>query len=129
MLLKNSFGNNYLDSQMQNHINFRIGVKFSNSMQNESETMFTRQVQEYLEDGILIMPTSFNKSNFFSSLAKMNNDELSLIENDISKFSSFIIQLQSLNKIKINNYLNRAILSYEINKLDLIKLKNIFNFL
>ena len=36
----------------------------------------------------------------------MNNDELSLIENDISKFSSFIIQLQSLNKIKINNYLN-----------------------
>ncbi len=123
MLLKNSFGNNYLDSQMQNHINFRIGVKFSNSMQNESETMFTRQVQEYLEDGILIMPTSFNKSNFFSSLAKMNNDELSLIENDISKFSSFIIQLQSLNKIKINNYLNRAILSYEINKLDLIKLK------
>ena len=65
MLLKNSFGNNYLDSQMQNHINFRIGVKFSNPMQNESETMFTRQVQEYLEDGILIMPTSFNKSNFF----------------------------------------------------------------
>ena len=45
MLLKNSFGNNYLDSQMQNHINFRIGVKFSNPMQNESETMFTRQVQ------------------------------------------------------------------------------------
>ena len=59
----------------------------------------------------------------------MNNDELSLIENDISKFSSFIIQLQSLNKIKINNYLNRAILSYEINKLDLIKLKILFNFL
>ena len=126
MLLKKSFGNNYFQSEIQCHLNFRIGVKFKNFMQDQNETMFSRQIQEYLEDGILIMPTSFNKSNFFSSLAKMNNNELSLIEKEINNFSSFIIQLQSLSKIKLNNYFNQTILSYEIDASDLIKLKKYF---
>lgn len=126
MLLKKSFGNNYFQSEIQCHLNFRIGVKFKNFMQDQNETMFSRQIQEYLEDGILIMPTSFNKSNFFSSLAKLNNNELSLIEKEINNFSSFIIQLQSLSKIKLNNYFNQTILSYEIDISDLIKLKKYF---
>lgn len=127
MLLKRSFGNNYLKSEIECHLNLRIGVKFKNFMQDQNETMFTRQIQEYLEDGVLIMPTSFNKSNFFSSLAKMNNNELSLIEKEINKFSSFIIQLQSLSKINLNNYFNQSVLSYQIDISDLIKLKKYFS--
>ena len=56
----------------------------------------------------------------------MNNNELSLIEKEINNFSSFIIQLQSLSKIKLNNYFNQTILSYEIDASDLIKLKKYF---
>ncbi len=127
MLLKNSFGNNYLKSKIQNHLNLRIGVKFTENMQSHNGTLFTRQLQEYLDDGILIMPTSFNKSNFFSSLVKMSNDELSLIEREINNFSSFIIQLQSFNKINLNNYFNQTILSYNIHELDIIKLRKYFS--
>ena len=50
------------------HLNLRIGVKFQDEMFADNGIMFTKQIQEYLEDGVLIMPTSFSKSSFFQVL-------------------------------------------------------------
>ncbi len=126
MLLKKSFGNSFLNSELNTHLNLRIGAKFSEKMQNINGVMFSRQIQEYLDDGVLIMPTSFNKNNFFSSLTKMDNKDLNLIEKKIENYTSFIIQLSSTNKVKLNNFLGNTILTYNLNKLDLIKLKKYF---
>ena len=64
MLIK-SFGNSFLKSNIQVHLNLRIGAKFNENMQLNRDLMFSRQIQEYLNDGVLIMPTSFNKIIFF----------------------------------------------------------------
>jgi len=126
ILIKKSFGNRYLNSQMSVHLNLRIGVKFNEKIQTKKGIMFTRQLQEYIDDGILIMPTSFNKNNFFSSLVKMHNKDLLNIEKNIDQYGSFIIQLSSLNKVMLNNFFGNTILSYKINNQDIIKLKKYF---
>lgn len=126
ILMKKSFGNRYLDSQMNVHLNLRLGVKFNENIQTKKGLMFTRQLQEYMDDGVLIMPTSFNKNNFFSSLVKMHNKDLFNIEKNIDQYGSFIIQLSSLNKIMLNNFFGNTILSYKLNNQDLIKLKKYF---
>ena len=124
--LKKSFGNNFLKSELEVHLNLRIGVKFKEKMQDREELMFTRQIQEYLESGVLIMPTSFNKNNFFSSLAKLDNNQINMIEKEIDKYSSFIIQLSSLNKVQLNNFFGKTILNYNLHNEDINKLKNYF---
>ena len=126
MLLKKSFGNNFLKSELEVHLNLRIGVKFKEKMQDREGLMFTRQIQEYLESGVLIMPTSFNKNNFFSSLAKLDNNQINMIEKEIDKYSSFIIQLSSLNKVQLNNFFGNTILNYNLHNEDINKLKNYF---
>ena len=92
--------------------------------------MFTKQIQEYLEDGVLIMPTSFSKSSFFSSLAKLDNLEIKEISKHFNFFSNFVIQIQSKNKFNINNLKNSLFLTYKLNSLDLEKIKKyFFNFI
>ena len=127
-LLKKSFGNSFLKSEMTVHLNLRISVKFDHRIQFKEGIMFTKQIQEYLSDGVLIMPTSFNKNNLFSSLAKMDNKDLNKIEKNINNYGSFIIQLSSLNKIVLNNFLNKTILTYQLHKTDIEKLKKYFKF-
>lgn len=72
------------------------------------------------------MPTSFNKSSFFASLNKLNNEDLLQIENSLNSYASFIIQLQSENHINLNNINNNIVLSYNLSSKDLIKLKKYF---
>lgn len=126
LLLKKSFGNRFLKSELEVHLNLRIGVKFNEKMQYREGLMFSRQIQEYLENGVLIMPTSFNKNNFFSSLAKLDNYQINLIEKEIDRYSSFIIQLSSLNKVHLNNFFGNTVLNYNIHKEDISKLKKYF---
>ena len=126
MLIKKSFGNNYLNSVLEVPLNLRIGVKFNYEINVDKELMFSRQIQEYLDDGVLIMPTSFNKSSFFASLNKLNNEDLLQIENSLNSYASFIIQLQSENHINLNNINNNIVLSYNLSSKDLIKLKKYF---
>lgn len=126
ILIKKSFGNNFFKSEICAHLNFRFGVKFNENMQIDSSLMFSQQIQEYLHDGILIMPTSFNKNNFFSSLAKLKNKELSKIEKNIHKYSSFIIQLASSKNILLNNFRDNTILSYKMSNKDVLKLRKYF---
>ncbi len=123
MLLKRSFGNSFFKSEMSVHLNLRIGVRFQEEMFADSGIMFTKQIQEYLEDGVLIMPTSFSKSSFFSSLAKLDNLEIKEIYNHFNYFSNFVLQLQSKNKVNINNLNNNLFLTYKLNLEDLEKIK------
>jgi len=126
MMIKKSFGNNFFKSELNVHLNLRIGAKFNENMQTDSGLMFSQQIQEYLNDGVLIMPTSFNKNNFFSSLVKLNNKELMKIEKNIQNYSSFIIQLASSNAILLNNFKDNIILSYNLSHNDIVKLRRYF---
>ncbi|MDB3970549.1 GMC family oxidoreductase N-terminal domain-containing protein, partial [Candidatus Pelagibacter sp.] len=123
MILKRSFGNKFLKSEMNVHLNLRVGIKFEEEMFADSGIMFSRQIQEYIDDGVLIMPTSFSKSSFFSSLAKMDNLELFKISNELKFYSNFILQIQSKNHVNINNFNNNMLLSYKLNLDDLKKIR------
>ena len=126
MLVKKSFGNNFLISEMDVHLNLRVGVRFKDSMQAVKGKMFTKQIQEYLNDGVLIMPTSFNKNNFFSGLAKMDNNSISEIEKNIDNYANFVIQFQSKSKVNLNRFHKTLIPTYDLSSQDLLKIKKYF---
>ncbi len=126
MIIKNSFGNKFLKSEMAVHLNLRIGVRFKDNMQTVKGKMFTKQIQEYLNDGVLIMPTSFNKNSFFSGLAKMDNNSLSEIEKNIDNYANFVIQFQSENKVNLNRFNKTLIPTYDLSLKDLQKIKKYF---
>ena len=69
------------------------------------------------------------KNNFFSSLAKLDNNQINMIEKEIDKYSSFIIQLSSLNKVQLNNFFGNTILNYNLHNEDINKLKNYFKII
>jgi choline dehydrogenase-like flavoprotein len=127
-LIKNSFGSKFLNSKIDVHLNLRIGVKFIDKIKVNNGIMFTRQIQEYLNDGVLIMPTSFNKNSFFSGLAKMNNQDLSQIEEKIDNYANFVIQIQSQNKVNLYNFNKNLFLTYKLSSNDLLKIKKYFIF-
>lgn len=128
ILIKNSFGNKFLNSKIDVHLNLRVGVKFKDKIYANTGKMFTRQIQHYLNDGVLIMPTSFNKSSFFSGLAKMDNYDLSKIEDKIDHYSNFLMQVQSENKVNLHNFNKNLILNYNLSFNDLLKIKKYFVF-
>ena len=111
---------------MDVHLNLRVGVRFKDSMQAVKGRMFTKQIQEYLNDGVLIMPTSFNKNNFFSGLAKMDNNSLSEIEKNIDNYANFVIQFQSKSKVNLNRFHKTLIPTYDLSLQDLLKIKKYF---
>jgi hypothetical protein len=128
-LIKKSFGNNFFRSSVEVHLNLRIGVKFNNEINADNGKMFSRQVQEFLDDGVLIMPTSFNKNSFFSSLAKLSNEDLISVEENIKKYANFVIQIQSENKINLNKIIHNLLLTYKISSNDISKIKKYLIYL
>ena len=74
-LLNKSFGRNISDAK-QNHLNLRLGAKFKENIYPDKGTIFTTQIQEYLDDGVIFMSSNINKSLFASSNLKMSSEEL-----------------------------------------------------
>ena len=56
----------------QFHINFKILAKFKSSINSENATILTHQIQEYLEDGILMMSSNHNKTYLALALAHLS---------------------------------------------------------
>ena len=71
ILLNHSLGNKIFSYDMEIHLNFRISAIFKDKVFSEKGTMFTTQIQEFIDEGDIFMSTNFNKSNFLSSISNL----------------------------------------------------------
>ena len=123
LLIKKSFGNSCLKSEMQIHLNFRINAVFDEEINSSLGTIFTRQIQEFIKEGILIMPTNFNKSYLSSGLSNYNNNQINMILEKINNMATYVIQMKSSNSIKISNIYKHPFLFYKFSDSDFEKIK------
>jgi len=122
-LIRRSFGNSCLQSKMKIHLNFRLNILFKEKLNSQYGTIFTRQIQEYLSDGILFMPANFGETYLFSGLNNLDNKQLNELKEKINYVASYVLQMTSSSEVSIKNFFNQPLLFYKLNDYDFEKLK------
>ena len=72
-ILKKSGLSQQAGRRFEFHLNFRIVAEFDESVEAEISTMLTHQVQEYLDDGLLMMSSNGALPYLGSALAHLDN--------------------------------------------------------
>ena len=88
---------------MQLHLNLRISAIFKDKIYSEKGTIFTTQIQEFINDGDIFMSTNFNKSNFLSSISNYNNKKLLDILKYIDNIGCYVLQVKPKSRVKGKN--------------------------
>jgi choline dehydrogenase-like flavoprotein len=118
---------------MSIHLNLRISAIFKDKINAELGTIFTTQIQEFIDNGDIFMSTNFNRSNFLSSISNLDNTKLNEILKYIDNTASFVLQTKPTSKVKILNTFDKHFLRFSLNEKDFInikeKLKYFSNFL
>ena len=62
-------------NNLQFHINLKVYAKFPDTVNAEKGTIFTRQIQEFEKEGLLIMGTNYSPPYLATALAHLNNTQ------------------------------------------------------
>ena len=128
ILLNHSLGNKIFNYDMEIHLNFRISAIFKDKVFSDKGTMFTTQIQEFIDEGDIFMSTNFNKSNFFSTISNLTNDKLSDLTENIDSIASYVLQTKPQTKVKIFNAFEKQFLRFNLSQQDFIHVKKRIKF-
>ena len=123
LLIKKSFNNSILKSRMFVHHNLRLNIFFKEKLISKKGTIFTSQIQEYLNDGVLFSAANFDKSYLFSGLNNLSTIQIKELNENIDYLATYVLQLKAINEVKINNFNNVPILYYNLSEQDFLKIK------
>jgi choline dehydrogenase-like flavoprotein len=123
LLVNKSLEKKIFNFDMSIHLNLRISAIFKNKINAGLGTMFTTQIQEFIDDGDIFMSTNFNKSNFLSSISNLKNEKLNEILKYIDSTASFVLQTKPTSKVKVLNTFDKHFLRFSLNDIDFINIK------
>jgi choline dehydrogenase-like flavoprotein len=75
LLLKNNKLSKVAGDNLKFHVNLKVFAKFPNAINSNKDTIFTRQVQEFEKEGLLIMGTNYNPPYLSTALAHLENSQ------------------------------------------------------
>lgn len=103
----------------QFHINLKLVALFDREINAENGTIFTQQVQEFLQDGFLFMASNFKKNYVSMALSHFGNHTINrVLEND-DKAGLFVAQIRPKSVGKIYTLLaHNPITTYASNTED-----------
>ena len=87
----------------QFHINFKVLAKFKLSIEAENGTILTHQIQEYMDEGILMMSSNHTKSYLASSLAHLTIKNFKEYIKSSDSIGIYTVQIRPDVKASINN--------------------------
>jgi len=73
LLLKKSKLSKNASNKLQFHVNLKVFAKFPDSINANKGTIFTRQIQEFEHEGLLIMGTNYSPPYIATALAHLDN--------------------------------------------------------
>lgn len=128
ILLKKSLKKFFLTSKMQIHLNLRIHAKFPYKIFAERGTIFTTQIQEFLEEGALFMATNFTYDSFLSSLNIFDDKLINYFKDNFDSYASYVLQIKPSSKVTISNFFGNPICFFILNKSDFNNIKKYIIF-
>ena len=75
------------------HVNVKVIAKHSDSIRSREGTIFTHQLQEFIKDGVLIMPSQSGDAAWAVSKAGLANSVAEEIQDESEKMAIFTLQV------------------------------------
>ena len=82
------------------HSNLKVIAKFSEDIYSEKGTIFTKQIQEFLEDGIVIMASNFRIPYLAMASSHLNGAEYSDLLKDMPNLAMYTVQVKTDSVIR-----------------------------
>ena len=93
-ILRKSRLSNKAGKYFQFHLNFKLLAKFNSSIDAENGTILTHQIQEYMDEGILMMSSNHNKPYLASSLAHISPNNFNRFMKVNDRIGTFTVQIR-----------------------------------
>jgi choline dehydrogenase-like flavoprotein len=104
-LLQRSNLNKYAGKELEFHFNLKFVAEFDNKLNAQNGTIFTMQVQEFMDEGLLIMPSNYRKNYLAMALSHFKNNEINDILNKYSYSGLFVAQIKAKSKARVSSTL------------------------
>jgi choline dehydrogenase-like flavoprotein len=102
-ILRKSRLSNKAGKYFQFHLNFKLLAKFKSSIDADNGTILTHQIQEYLDEGILMMSSNHNKPYLASSLAHLSPNNFKKFMKFTDRIGTFTVQIRPTIQASIWN--------------------------
>jgi hypothetical protein len=110
--------------RIQFHANAKIVAKFSFDINAENGTIFTDQLQEFMSDGFLFMPTNLNSSYLAMASSSINSETYRDLVQNIDKVGMYTAQYRVTGKLVDVQVFRRLFMLFTyLTKSDIRKIK------
>ena len=100
-LLKNSNLAQNAGNKLEFHFNLKFVAEFEKKINAQDATIFTMQVQEFMDEGLLIMPSNYRQNYLAMTMSHFNNNEINNVMEKYDYCGLFVAQIQANSKAKI----------------------------
>jgi len=124
LLLRRSKLSKNAGDGLQFHINLKVFAKFPNSINANRGTIFTRQIQQFEKEGLLIMGTNYNPAYLSTALAHFENSQFNKYFEMYENSAVYTPMIKPVGTAKIYNILGEKIIRHQLDEIqDLEKLR------
>ena len=103
----------------QFHINLKFVAEHNEILNSSNGTMFTYQMQEFIGERMLLMPTNFSRKSLLSSLLHLNLKHRKDLFDNRENCGIYVLQIQPFSIGKIKRVFGKDYFFYNLNKKDL----------
>tara|TARA_Y100000996_G_scaffold399294_1_gene368182 strand:+ start:1412 stop:2893 length:1482 start_codon:yes stop_codon:yes gene_type:complete len=111
--------------KLEFHFNLKFVAEFDRKIESQKGTIFTIQVQEYMDQGLLIMASNYQPHYLAMTLEHFGNNTINDVMERYEYCGLFVAQVQAKSKGKILSISDESpFVSYNLNINDIPSLKN-----
>ncbi|NKB21195.1 MAG: FAD-dependent oxidoreductase [Alphaproteobacteria bacterium] len=112
-------------NRLEFHINLRFAATFREPINAQQGTIFTTQVQEFIDDDLLIMATNYRPSYVAAALAHFDNTTLQRFMDNQDHGGLFVAQVRPDCTAQISTRFGKnPVVKYQLSKQDIIKIRD-----
>jgi choline dehydrogenase-like flavoprotein len=124
LLLKKSRLSAIAGNKLQFHLNLKVFAKFPDIINANKGTIFTRQVQEFEQEGLLIMGTNFSPPYLATALAHLDNNQFNKYFGMYKNSAVYTPMIKPIGSARIHSVLGDKIITHQLDQVhDLEKLR------
>ena len=111
-------------NNLQFHINLKVYAKFPDTVNAEKGTIFTRQIQEFEKEGLLIMGTNYSPPYLATALAHLNNTQFNNLFGMYENSAVYTPMIKPAGNAKIHSVPGGKVITHKLDQIkDLGKLR------
>ena len=110
------------------HYNLKFMATFGSRLRSQDGTIFTVQVQEYMDDGVLMMPSNYRPHYVAMTLAHFGNEVVNTVMERFDYSALYVAQVQAHSKGVVSSVFGSdPFVHYTFDKKDMPPIRDAFD--